>query len=51
MNIDYLVERQKLGNTIYDSYNHLEFALKKLGHNVEFQYKYGSIPISEEQKK
>lgn len=39
MNIDYLVERQKLCNTIYNSYKNLQFALEEQGHKVKFKYK------------
>ena len=50
MNIDYRVERQKLRDSVYDVPYHLERALKKLGHKVEFEHKHGLIPLSEEQK-
>lgn len=39
MNIDYLVERQKLCNTIYNSSRSLSLALKKQGHTVSYEYK------------
>ena len=39
MNIDYLVERQKLCNTIYNSYKNLPANLKEQGHIVKSQYK------------
>lgn len=51
MNIDYLVERKRLRNTVYDTYNHLKETLEKLGHQVNFENKYGSIPLSDGQKK
>ena len=39
MNIDYLVERQKLCNTIYNSYKNLPANLKEQGHIIKSQYK------------
>lgn len=51
MNIDYLVERQKLSNTIYDSIAHLQLALEAQGHKVTFENRYGTFPLSEQQKK
>ncbi|MFQ7049567.1 MAG: hypothetical protein ACLRR1_13060 [Alistipes shahii] len=44
MNIDYLVERQKLSNTIYDSIAHLQLALEAQGHKVTFENRYGTFP-------
>ena len=51
MNIDYLVERQKLSNTIYDSIAHLQQALEAQGHKIAFENRYGTLPLSEQQKK
>ena len=51
MNIDYLVERQKLSRTIYDSITHLQLALEAQGHKVTFENRYGKLPLSEQQKK
>lgn len=49
MNIDYLVERHNLCNTIYNSRNHLRQALEVQGHIVTFENKYGAFPLSEQQ--
>lgn len=39
MNIDYLVGRQNLCDTIYKSYKNLYFALKDQGHDIKFEYR------------
>ena len=51
MNIDYLVERQKLSNTIYGSITHLQQALEAQGHKVTFENRYGTLPLSKQQEK
>lgn len=48
MNIDYLIEREELRNTIYDNYKHFAEALQKQGHNIEL--KHISIPVSNDQE-
>lgn len=48
MNIDYLIEREELRNTIYDNYKHFAEALQKQGHNIEL--KHISIPVSDDQE-
>lgn len=51
MNIDYLVERQRLSNTIYDSNIHLKQALEAQGHMVTFENRYGALPLTVQQAK
>lgn len=51
MNIDYLVERQRLSNTIYDSSRHLQEALEAQGHKVTFENRYGALPLTVQQAK
>lgn len=51
MNIDYLVERHRLSNTIYDSCFHLKQALEAQGHKVTFENRYGALPLTEQQAK
>lgn len=51
MNIDYLVERHWLSNTIYDSSIHLKKALEAQGHKVTFENRYGILPLTEQQIK
>ena len=48
MNIDYLIEREELRNTIYDKIEHFVEALKKQGHHVYF--KQINIPVTDNQR-